>query len=490
MTMRIENNEIIVLNPASLKEVGRVEVSSKTKVMACLNSSKKYQQWTSLSLNQRCKLITRYRKAIVKNSDLLKKTLKSETGKKDFDIFVEYFTFLEHLRHIPKIAKASLRRESRNSGLMKNKKSYVVYEPLGVAGIISPWNYPLATPMISSIEALMAGNNVILKPSEHTPLTTRLAKKIWDEHIGYEEAFQVINGCGDIGGMLVESKNTDIICFTGSTKVGKLIAEQCGKDLKPVLLELGGKDPMIVLKDANINRAIESAVFGGLSNAGQTCISTEEIFVEVQIWDRFTKIISDRMKHITSGGNKNNELGPMIVPENRDKVEAHIKEVQDSCTIIRGNSDGEASYLSPALIIDPPSDSRVVNEETFGPVLTVRPFNDENELFDLVHKTGYGLSASIFGKNRKRIERISSQIKTGNISVNDVMTHYGIASLPFGGEGQSGLGKSHGPEGLRSLCRVKSIVVNRFDFIDEPWWFGRPRFIEKMLEKMVDIIYR
>ena len=167
---------------------------------------------------------------------------------------------------------------------MKNKKATVFYEPLGVAGIISPWNYPLTTPLTSSVQALLAGNNVILKPSEHTPLTISYIKELWDKHIGFNQAFEIVFGGGDVGQMLVQSDDIDVICFTGSTKVGKMIAQKCCLTLKPFILELGGKDPLIVLEDADLNRAVESALFGAYSNAGQTCISVEEIFIEESIF--------------------------------------------------------------------------------------------------------------------------------------------------------------------------------------------------------------
>ena len=220
MSMRMIDGKIIVYNPSTNDEVGSLDISSKESVDYCIKKSKDYNNWTSLSLSKRCKLIKKFRKIFVKNSDLIQKILKDETGKKDFDVFIEFFTVLEHLREIPKLAKKALKPERRNSGLMKNKKSYVFYEPMGIARVISPWNYPLATPIITSIEALVAGNNVILKPSEHTPLTSSCIKRIWDENIGYPSAFQIINGGADVGAMLVSSKDTDIICFTGSTAVG------------------------------------------------------------------------------------------------------------------------------------------------------------------------------------------------------------------------------------------------------------------------------
>ena len=490
MSIKVQENEIIVYSPLTGEEVGRVSSSSSEYVEDCINQSQGYKEWSSLPLAKRCKWINKFRKIILKNGDEIQKVLKSETGKKDFDVFIEFFTVLEHFKGMPKIAKKSLKPQRRNSGLMKNKKSWVYYEPLGVAGIISPWNYPLATPIISTMEALLAGNNIVLKPSEHTPLTPLLVKKLWDEHIGYNSAFQIVNGEGNVGRMLVESKGTDVICFTGSTAVGKRIARECGAVLKPVVLELGGKDPMIVLKDANLNRAIESAIFGGLSNSGQTCISTEEVFVENPVFDEFVSGISDKVKNMSSGDSIKEELGPMIVDENRDKVNEHIREVDGKCNIVNGGVSDTNRFIAPTLLIDPPDDSRVVNEETFGPVISIRPFNNTDDLMDKVHRTGYGLSSSVFGQNKKNIENIVSRIKTGNVSVNDVLTHYGIPSLPFGGEGFSGLGRTHGPEGLIALCRIKSVVINRFNFINEPWWYGRSEFVEGLLKKVTKLIYR
>ena len=489
MSMKFIDKEIVVFNPSSLNEVGRLDITQKDDFTKAVKVSKEYQEWSLLSLNKRCRIVNSFRKTIAMNEQEIKKVLKSETGKKDFDVFIEFFTFLEHSKEISKIARHALKTQRRNSGLLKNKKSYVQYEPYGIAGIISPWNYPLATPMGIVVEALLAGNNVILKPSEHTPLTPNLIKQLWDKHTKFSNAFQVINGGGDVGKMIVECSDIGVVSFTGSTSVGKMIAKSCAETLKPVILELGGKDPMIVLKDANINRAVESALFGGLSNCGQTCISTEEVFVENEIFDSFVEMISEKIKNIKTGKDEYSDLGPMIMEENGDKVNSHLEEIENQCSIIKGEKDSGDMFIAPAIVINPPEDARIVNEETFGPIMSIRKFINEDDLLDNIHKTGYGLSSSIFGSNKKRIDRIIKRIRTGNVSINDVMTHYGIASIPFGGEGLSGIGRIHGKEGLRSLCRVKSIVVNRFNFIKEPWWFGRPKFVEKFLEKVVNYLY-
>ncbi len=491
MPINIENNQITILSPSTLEEVGIVNISNQEEVNNSLKLAQEYKEWSSLSLNKRCAIINKFRKIVLKNSELVKKTIKDETGKKDFVVFAELLSFLDHAKTMAKLAKSALKKSKRKPGILfKNKKAYVQYEPMGVVGIISPWNYPLATPMKGTIEGLLSGNNIVLKPSEFTPLTMKVIKKLWDQSTEYKDAFQIVNGLGDVGSMLVQSNLTDVISFTGSTEVGLQIAKICSSTLKPCILELGGKDPMIVLKDASIKRSVESALYAGLFNAGQTCISTEEVYVEEEIVEEFVSKLSNRIKDIKTGGDDNDDLGPIITPETKQKINEHINEVKDLCDIYRGINNGGEKYIPPTLIIDPPDSSRIVNEETFGPVMSVRTFKSEDELIKKIHKTGYGLSSSIFGKDKKRINRIISRMKTGNVNVNDAMTSYIIPTLPYGGEGISGIGKQHGVEGLRSFCRVKSVVVNRFNFIDEIGWWGRPKIVERVLEKLVNLLFR
>ena len=222
--------------------------------------------------------------------------------------------------------------------------------------------------------------------------------------------------------MLVKSNLTDIISFTGSTEVGLQIAKLCATTLKPCILELGGKDPMIILKDASMRRSVESALHAGLFNAGQTCISTEEVYVEHNIFDEFTSSLSSRIKEIKSGGDDSDDLGPIITYETKQKIDEHINEIKDSCNIVSGLNNGDDRYIAPTIVIDPPESSRIVNEETFGPVISIRSFKSEDELIEKIHKTGYGLSSSIFGKDKKRINKIIGRMKTGSVNVNDVIS--------------------------------------------------------------------
>ena len=486
----IENNRLKILNPVTKKEIANYTISSEKDITRVISDAQVDSVWRNLPLSKRCSVINQLRKSIAKNKDEIHQTLKNETGKSDLDIVIEIFTTLDHLKQISKIANKVLKDSYRGTGLMKTKKAYVSFEPLGVAGVISPWNYPLATPITSAVEALLAGNSVVLKPSEHTPMTSVLIKKIWDENIEYKKSFQILIGDGKVGQTIIESNDIDIVCFTGSTAIGKKIALECSKTLKPHVLELGGKDPMIILNDANVHRSVESALFGGLSNAGQTCISTEEVFIEDGIYDTFLSKITKRVKSIKSGTGTDSDLGSMIMPQNTEKVNHHISEAGKTCQIIQGSNDSGEMFIPPTIVIEPDHELSIVKEETFGPVLSLRKFSDDKDLMNKIHKTGYGLSASIFGKNNKRIQKIVKNLKTGNVSVNDVLTHYGIASLPFGGEGYSGVGRMHGEEGLKSLCRIKSVVINRFNFIDELWWFGKSNKIEKILNNIIKVLYK
>ena len=246
----IKNNILKVLNPVTRKEIASYPISSKEDIKNVISNARDDSLWRNLSLSKRCRVINQLRKSIVKNKDEIHSTLKNETGKSDFDIVIEIFTTLEHLKEISKIAKKVLKNSHRETELMKTKKAYVSFEPLGVAGVIAPWNYPLATPITSAVEALLAGNSVVLKPSEHTPMTSILIKKIWDDNIEYQNSFQILTGDGKVGQSIIESSDIDIVCFTGSTIVGKKIALECSRTLKPHILELGGKDPMIILNDA------------------------------------------------------------------------------------------------------------------------------------------------------------------------------------------------------------------------------------------------
>ena len=484
MSVRISNNTMEVFNPATGEDITIISMTTLNELDSILQTAKKgAENYNYSSFFRRQKLMTQLQKGIVRRTDEFIETICSETGKKADEGLMEVFISLEHIKQSSHHLYEALGKRSRRSGILKTRKAWVEYEAMGVAGIISPWNYPLILAVSPLVEALLAGNTVVLKPSEHTPLTTQLLKRVWDEATERPELFQPIYGAGEIGNALVTSPLTDVICFTGSTAIGRKIAEACAPLFKPVILELGGKDPMIILDDADIDRTVEAAIWGGLSNAGQTCISVERIFAHEKIYSKIVEKLSEEIRNKKSGVG-DTPIGAISVDVSLEKIKQQLAEAKNISEVIEGSAD-EGRFIPPSLVVNPPFEAKILQEETFGPVMTIHPFQSDNDAIELANKTGYGLSASIFGKSKKRINYISRRINAGVVSINDVLTHYGIADLPFGGKGLSGMGKVHGKEGLRAFSHLKSYMDNRISFKAEFWWYKRSKKFAQVLRKWI-----
>ena len=484
MSVRISNNTMEVFNPSTREELEQISMTTLQELNSILQKAQAgAESYNYSSFFRRQKLMTQFRKGIVKRMDDFVDTICSETGKKPDEGLMEVFISLEHIKQSSHHLYVALGKRSRRSGILKTRKAWVEYEPLGIAGIISPWNYPLILAVSPLVEALLAGNTVVLKPSEHTPLTTQLLKRVWDESTERPELFQPVYGVGEIGNALVTSPLTDVICFTGSTAIGRKIAEACAPLFKPVILELGGKDPMIILEDADIDRSVEAAIWGGLSNAGQTCISVERIFAHEKIYPEIVDKLSASIQEISTDP-ENSPVGAISVEMSMEKIKQQIEDAKNSSEVIEG-CGRSGWFIAPTLVINPPFEAKILQEETFGPVMTIHPFQSHKEAIELANKTGYGLSASVFGKNKKEIKFISRRLYAGVVSINDVLTHYGIADLPFGGMGLSGMGKVHGREGLRAFSRQKSYMSNRIQLKSEFWWYKRSEIFGKFIKKWI-----
>ena len=490
MSSTITDQIIHVFNPATQESLSDISITSKEHVDGILAKSKASANiWNSSSIRYRISELTQFRKGIVNQSEELIATICQETGKKHFEGLLEVITSLEHLKRAAKSSIRVLKSRPRNSGFLKYKRAVVQYEPLGVAGIISPWNYPLILSLSPVVEAMLAGNTVVLKPSEQTPLTARLLKEIWDSVIDDPDIFQVIYGAGETGSQLVNSPNTDIICFTGSTAIGRKIAEDCAKRLKPVILELGGKDPMIVLKDAPLEQAVKAAVWGGMSNAGQTCISVERIYVDQSIYKEFSERISTVIHQLSAGPESTDTIGPITIANGYEKIISQLDHLPENLKIERGKSSKNHFFIPPTLVFDPPSNAAINGEETFGPIITISSFETVDEAVQLANNTGYGLSASVFTRDKKLAKYLANKIRAGSIVINDALSGYGIADLPFGGRGLSGFGRVHGEEGLRAFSHVKSVTTNRVNLKSEPWWYDNQKKYQNILKKFIRWYY-
>ncbi len=494
MSSYIETDHFKCYNPATMKSLGNVYFTSLKDIESILESAKESAGvYNHTSLTERKKLVRSYRKAIINKTDQFVDLIQSETGKSYQDAVMEFFVGVDLVTILLGYSKKALSPNKRSIGYYLHKKGWVEYHPHGVAGIISPWNYPFILALSPVIEALLAGNTVLLKPSEHTPLIGNLLKDTFNEISDDKRIFQTIIGTADTGKILVESSKTDIICFTGSTAVGKVIAASCGEQLKPCILELGGKDAMIVLDDANLERASNACIWGGFSNAGQTCISVERVYVFDSVFDQFSELIKKKIALVSCGTTPNDQIGAMTMAAGRDKVKQQIAEIKSSCKEIYSSDKfpkNGGQFFPPTIVFEPDENGEVCREESFGPVITVSRVDSDKEAVEKANDNRYGLAASVFTSNKKRGRRIAGLLQAGQVTINDIQTGYGIGSLPFGGVKESGMGRVHGVEGLRSFSRITSVVETRFAFRSEPWWYSGIKSLPKWISRFIKIRYR
>jgi len=491
-----KTQEIININPATGEEINKVPILNKDQVEEIVLRAKKYFPiWSKLSLKERAKYLRKLQKQIIKDMDELVDTICKETGKTEMDGIVEIFTVAEHLNYIVKKGPKYLKDEPRSVGIFVHKKAYVSYHPKGVVGVISPWNYPFILTAGPLAQALMAGNTVVVKPSEVTPNTTLKLREIATRAGIPEDAFLVATGDGRTGAALVESLNTDMICFTGSTATGRKIAEICGRMLKPVILELGGKDPMIIFEDANLKRAVKAALWGGISNSGQTCIAVERVIVQESIYEKFIELLKQELNQIKQGYYKDEvSVGSMAFEKQFQIVMDHIKEAREKGAQIIAGGDRNSSFVNglfiqPTVITNVKDDMKVWKDETFGPVLAIKTFKTEEEAIEIANKSPYGLNGSVWSKNIKRAQRVARQIKSGSICINDVLVNYIISDLPFGGVKESGLGRVHSKEGLRAFTDMQSVLVDRFNLSFELWWFPYSNKIKQLFKTFTKVLF-
>ncbi|WP_410875766.1 aldehyde dehydrogenase family protein [Nocardia sp. A7] len=420
--------------------------------------------WAGLGAKDRKAALRRWAKYLIANIDEFCALIHGENGKPLDDAFLEVITAVEHLEWAAGNAGKLLAPQRVFPGLMMaNHEAVIEHRPLGVVGVIGPWNYPVYTPNGSIAYALAAGNTVIFKPSEFTAGVGR-----W-----YVEAFaaanpelpegilSVLTGYGATGAALVTS-GVDKIAFTGSTATGARIMAAAAPTLTPVLLECGGKDAAIVAEDADVAAAADGIVWNAMANAGQTCVGTERCYVVASVLDEFLAEVRKIVSTLEPGSDEAAAYGPMTMPAQIDVVAAHIDDaLERGATAVFGGRDSvRAPFVSPVVLLDAPEDSLAVREETFGPTLTVRAVADVAEAITLTNASRYGLASSVY--SRKRGMEIARQLRAGATSVNTPAAYAAIPALPFGGVGESGIGRIHGAQGLREFTRTHSIARQRF----------------------------
>jgi succinate-semialdehyde dehydrogenase/glutarate-semialdehyde dehydrogenase len=495
-TSVFENGLLRCINPATMETITKLNISTEKEIREKIDSLKEAQQeWSALSSKDRAKVLKKMRKHLVERMDEVMEVILKETGKTDFDGIIEILTTVEIMRFVSSAGPRTLASEKRSMGIvMKTKRGSVQYLPFGIVGIISPWNYPLILSASPVVQALMGGNGVLLKPSEYTPLTALKMKEVFDEGGLPAGLLQVVIGGGDLGEAIVASPDTDLICFIGSVKVGKLIGVACAEQMKPVILELGGKDPLIVLADANIERAARAAVWGGFHNAGQTCISVERVYVEEAVADQFIERVSQLAIETQMGSQQSTcDLGSMTTNPQAAKVLAQIADARKrGANIMVGGQElpnREGHFIQPTVVVDVDETMELMNRETFGPVIAISKVKDADEAVDRSNSLSYGLNASIFTQDLKKARELSKRIQAGNICINDVESNYLCVSLPFGGTGSSGYGRLQGVEGIKAFAQVQAVCEDRFGLKRELWWFPVSDGVKKLFRALIKILY-
>ena len=455
-----------VVNPATLAVVGSVRVDDPTAVPARVAEAAAAQaRWAERSPADRARVLRDLMRIVLARADEIADTVISETAKPRVEAFTtELFPALDSLawvtRNAPKLLAPERTRFTQPHLLHKRARMH--YEPLGVVGVIAPWNFPFAIPFTQCAFALAAGNAVVLKPSELTPLSGALAGALFAE-VG--APVSVLQGGGDVGAALVEAPGLAKVLFTGSAEVGRSVAAAAGARLLPVTLELGGKDPMLVLDDADLPRAVAGALWASFMNCGQVCSGVERIFVESALYEPFVEELARRTHEA--------ELGPLISEEQRARVEELVDDaVARGARVLAGAAAPPRAgwFYEPTVLADVPADARIQHEETFGPVVTVQRVADERAAVAAANEGVYGLGASVWTRDAERAERVAQKLRAGTVWHNDHAYSYATAQASWGGRGESGFGRTHSKHGLYDLTAVK-FVDRDGGRLGVPWWF-------------------
>jgi acyl-CoA reductase-like NAD-dependent aldehyde dehydrogenase len=490
---------ITVIDPRNGQTLYSVEEPSEADVHAMYaRAQAAFERLRGMSVRQRLDEIDKLKQYILKNREHIARRIVEETGKCITDAMImEIFPALDQIAYYQKnAAKILSDRRVKTPLLMFGKTSKIVYEPLGVVLVISPWNYPFNLSFLPFLGAFVAGNPVILKPSKFTPL-----KGVYEEMLeqsGFMPgAFQVAYASRRTAGLLIEKRPAKIH-FTGSVEVGRSIMAQAAKHLIPVELELGGKDPMVVFDDVNLERTVNGALWGGFANCGQTCTSVERIFVQESIHDRFVEMLKDKVSKLVtldSPEGRRDELaldvGCMTADFQIREIEGQIAEAKErGATFACGGPRVGASHVLPLTVVtDVTPDLKIQSNESFGPVVTVMRFKTEDEAVALANDSPFGLSASVWSADVARAERVARRLVTGNVSINNVLATQGNPALPFGGIKDSGFGRYRGAEGLHAFSNVKSILVDRQSSRLEAYWYPYSREKYGLFAQVIDAVF-
>jgi acyl-CoA reductase-like NAD-dependent aldehyde dehydrogenase len=452
------------LNPATSEVIATFGVFGEDDVARTVERAHEAASWwASLSWAERRTRLLAWKSYLTRYIGRLAELVHTETGKPLADAQLEILLAIVHIDWAARNARKVLRPRRVRPGLVAiNQAATLEYQPLGVVGVIGPWNYPVFTPMGSIAYALAAGNAVVFKPSELTPAVGDWLVNSFAEVVPEQPVLQLITGAGQTGEFLARSAVSKI-AFTGSAATAKKVMAACAENLTPMVAECGGKDAFLVADDADLDAAADAAAWGALSNAGQTCVGVERVYVADAVYHSFLEKLIEKMSDIRPGDDREADYGPMTLPGQVEVVERHIADAlaRGGRAVVGGLASIRKPFIGPVILTEVPEESRAVTEETFGPTVTVARVADLDEGVRLANASRYGLGSAVFARNKKAAMAAARSLRSGMTAVNGVISFAGVPSLPFGGSGDSGFGRIHGADGLREFARPKSIARQR-----------------------------
>ncbi|HJZ84140.1 MAG TPA: aldehyde dehydrogenase family protein [Polyangia bacterium] len=483
---------IVVRNPATGEILGQVPDQDPEQVRAAVKRARAAQPaWAALSVSERARRVRALQARIVSHTDEIADLLSRECGKtRQEALMMEVVGTCDLAGYFCKRAPAILAPERIPLHLMLHRRSDLHFLPRGVIGIISPWNFPFAIPMGETIMALLAGNAVVLKPSEVTPLIALLSKQQYDASGLPPDLFQVVTGRGGAGAALIDA-GIDMCIFTGSTATGRKVAAACGERLIPCTLELGGKAPALVCADADVERTANALIWGAFANAGQVCVSVERAYVHQAVYDELLEKLVERTRKLRQGaptGADMPDCGSMTWERQIEIVEQRVKSAlaAGARALLGGRRrPGAGLFYEPTVLVDCKQDMEVMRKEIFGPVLPIMKVRDEEEGIRLANDSELGLMAYVFTGDRKKGVRLAERLEAGTVMVNDVLSTYAAPETPWGGIKQSGIGRTHSAQGLRDLCITRHINVDRIrPPRRDPFWYP---YSDKAYQRMLKL---
>ena len=508
--------EIVSINPATLEKIGRVPITPEQKVKEYVSKARSAQpSWSRLAFKERAAYLLKAREYLLKNIDNFALTITRDNGKPITEsISAEILPVCDLFYWAAKSAEKILSPERLCVGIfdLMFRSSRICHEPLGVIGIISPWNYPFSIPVGAAAMALMAGNCVVLKPSSATPMVGKKIEELFNAAGLPEFVFTHIPGDSTTGEALLDCR-LDKVIFTGSVNIGMHVAELCAKKLVPTVLELGGKDAAIIRPDANLDVASSGVVWGAFTNTGQCCASIERVYVHESIAKDFTDlVVSKTLKlRVGNGEEPETDIGPMTTRQQLETVERHVEEArakgakilcggkippapplqkggetQLSPPLKKGGTGGFGYFYEPTVLTEVDHSFSCVNEETFGPTLPIMTYSDDQQAIQLANDSQFALNAYIWGKNIKAAQKMAKNLMAGTVVINDSVYTHAIAQTPWGGLKHSGWGRTHGKWGFYEVTNLHHIHTNHLTFIKDFWWYPYSKGLTKTLKKLAN----